>query len=75
MKYKRQAKQDGLYQDNQGNRYDILTSPEYVNVVNNGVISKQAIAVQDWDSFNSLEEAEQAYGLTKITGEINNGAN
>lgn len=76
LKYKKQADQEGQYIDQEGNRWDILVSPKYVIVVIDGEKVQQPLpAVQDWDSFNSLEEAEQAYGLTKITGEINNGAN
>ena len=39
---------------------------EESNLIEVPVYQSQVVINKDWDNFNSLEEAETAYGLTKI---------
>lgn len=81
--YKKQTNPDGPYQDENGNRYDILTckiteSKERVQVgttveedeegneIEVPVYETQVVINKGWDSFNSLEEAAEAYGLITV---------
>ena len=84
--YMKQANDDGVYIDNEGNRYDILTchhteSKEQVQVGTTTELDEegneievpgykmQVVINKGWDSFNSLEEAEEAYGLERVEEE------
>lgn len=83
--YKKQENPDGKYKDKKGKRYDILTcrhteSMEWVQtgsdtqvidgeIVEVPVMEQQVVVNKGWDSFETLEDAEKAYGLTEVENE------
>ena len=84
MVFKKQENENGCYIDKDGKRYEILSCEitESIDWAKTGtrtivkedeeivlpVYTKQVVINKGWDSFASLEEAEQAYGLTKVEG-------
>ena len=66
MVYQKVANEEGLYKDKDNNRFDILAC-NYAERIENG----EVVVNKGWDNFGSLEEAETAYGLTKVEGQDN----
>lgn len=72
--YKKVESEEGQYQDKDGKRYDILTcrhteSREWydtgeVDKEGNPIWAERIVINKDWDNFESLEQAMEAYGLT-----------
>lgn len=87
MVFKKQKNENGSYIGFDGNRYEILSCEitESIDWVKTGtrtivkeneeivlpVYTKQVVINKGWDSFASLEEAEQAYGLKKAEEQDN----
>ena len=57
MVYKKIESETGVYQSVDGALFDILESTK--------VVGPQGVNV-NWDSFNNIDEAAAAYGLTRV---------
>ena len=57
MVYKKIESETGAYQSDNGALFDILESTK--------VVGPQGVNV-GWDSFNNIDEAAAAYGLTRV---------
>lgn len=57
MVYKKIESEEGPYIDDNGSYFDILESTK--------VVGPQGVNV-GWDSFNNINEAAAAYGLTRV---------
>ena len=76
MVFKKQANEEGIYQDKNGVRYDVLTcerteSMEWYDTgetdeEENPIFAKRVVINRGWDSFDSLQDALEAYGLTEV---------
>lgn len=66
MVYQKIENIDGAYKDKDNNRFDILAC-NYAERIENG----EVVINKGWDSFDSIEEAEIAYGLTKVEEQDN----
>ncbi len=76
MVFKKQINEEGIYQDKNGVRYDVLTcerteSMEWydtgeVDEEQNPIFAKRVVINRGWDSFESMEAALEAYGLTEV---------
>lgn len=76
MVFKKQKNEEGIYQDGNGVRYDVLTcerteSMEWydtgeVDEEQNPIYAKRVAINVGWDSFENLEAALEAYGLTEV---------
>lgn len=77
MVFKKQANEEGIYQDKDGVRYDVLTcerteSMEWydtgeVDEEQQPIYAKRVAINVGWDSFDSMEAALEAYGLTEVS--------
>ena len=76
MVFKKQVNEEGIYQDKDGVRYDVLTcerteSMEWydtgeVDENNEPIIANRVVINQGWDTFPDLQTALNAYGLTEV---------
>lgn len=76
MVFKKQKNEEGIYQDKDGVRYDVLTcerteSMEWYDTgetdeEENPIYAKRVVINRGWDSFENLEAALEAYGLTEV---------
>ena len=76
MVYKKQQNEEGIYQDGNGVRYDVLTCErtESMEWYDTGEVDEQGETIwaerivinKGWDSFGSMEAALEAYGLTEV---------
>lgn len=74
MVYQKQFNEEGDYIDNEELRYDVLScerteSKEWydtgeVDAEGEPIWAERVVINKDWDAFESLEDALEAYGLT-----------
>ena len=86
MVFKKQANEEGIYQDKDGVRYDVLSCErtESMELVQTGtetqeiegeivevpIMEKRVAVNKGWDEYPNLQAALEAYGLTYAPEEL-----